>query len=310
MKYLRPMLLKPIYYEEIEKKINELFVRMIYAPLLAVIPKKNLMLNTSNALYEALRSGAVYYEDGILKGKFNAAITKELNKLGAIYRPYYKNWSLSNPPPEIAIAIADANVRATEILESMVTVLDGIDVNKIVSQSDIPELYYKTVGKMNEDFQKTVRSITIVPELTDVMKANIAKAWGDNLELYITKWADTNILKLRQEITSNSLVGHRAENMVKSIQSNYNTSKAKAKFLARQETSLLMSKMREERYKDAGVTKYKWSTSHDERVRPLHKKVNGKVFTWNTPPIVGENGERLNPGEDFNCRCIAIPILE
>jgi len=108
----------------------------------------------------------------------------------------------------------------------------------------------------------------------------------------------------------NTMSGQRANNIVKLIQANYNTSLNKAKFLARQETSLLMSSMREQRYKDAGITRYKWSTSHDERVRPLHKRVNGQVFSWDNPPIVGELGEALNPGEDYNCRCVAIPIIE
>lgn len=79
--------------------------------------------------------------------------------------------------------------------------------------------------------------------------------------------------------------------------------------MARQETSLLTAKYRKLRYTDVGITKYRWSTSHDDRVRKRHKELDGQVFDFEAPPIVNEKGDRKNPGEDFGCRCQAIPII-
>ena len=62
-----------------------------------------------------------------------------------------------------------------------------------------------------------------------------------------------------------------------------------------------------ERYKSVGVQKYRWSTAGDNRVRPEHKALNGKIFDWDNPPL--STGGK-HPGEDFGCRCIAIPIVE
>lgn len=91
----------------------------------------------------------------------------------------------------------------------------------------------------------------------------------------------------------------------------YGASKAKAKFLARQETSLLMSKYQEERFKDLGITHYKWSGADDQRERPDHKLLNGKIFRFDDPPVTNRStGAKNNPGEDFNCRCIAIAIVD
>ena len=105
--------------------------------------------------------------------------------------------------------------------------------------------------------------------------------------------------------------GSRAENMVKTIISEYGVSRRKAKFLARQETALLMSKYQEERFKDVGVTKYRWSAAMDARTRPDHKLLDGKIISWDSPPITNrKTGARNHAGADYNCRCVAIAIAE
>ena len=70
-----------------------------------------------------------------------------------------------------------------------------------------------------------------------------------------------------------------------------------------------MSKLREERYRDIGVTRYVWRAVGDSRTRPLHKELDGKVCLFAAPPISGTKGERENPGIPYGCRCIAIGIL-
>ena len=52
-------------------------------------------------------------------------------------------------------------------------------------------------------------------------------------------------------------------------------------------------------YESAGVTKVKWVTSHDVRVRESHKALDGKVFDINNLP------EELH---DYNCRCGLVPV--
>ncbi len=315
MKYLPPLILREKYYLPIEREINKLFYETIYYPVLRIARLRKIyalgeMINSESALIEALHEGTVYYEDGVFYGEFNSHISKELKRLGAKLRPIRGGWSLSSLPPDVMIAVADSNVRTKEMIQSVLSVLGDIPANAVIEKSDIPDLYYHTIGEINQAILKTLDDATIIPKLTDETKAILAKKWGENLELYIQKWVNQDIIKLRTQIMQNTMSGQRANNIVKLIQANYNTSLNKAKFLARQETSLLMSSMREQRYKDAGITRYKWSTSHDERVRPLHKRVNGQVFSWDNPPIVGELGEALNPGEDYNCRCVAIPIIE
>ncbi len=47
---------------------------------------------------------------------------------------------------------------------------------------------------------------------------------------------------------------------------------------------------------------YIWYSQEDGKVRPAHAANHGKMFGWNSPPPTS------HPGEDFNCRCWAMPI--
>ena len=52
-------------------------------------------------------------------------------------------------------------------------------------------------------------------------------------------------------------------------------------------------------FTSAGVTKVKWVTCHDARVRESHKQLDGQIFgIRNLPPEV----------DDYNCRCGLIPV--
>lgn len=52
-------------------------------------------------------------------------------------------------------------------------------------------------------------------------------------------------------------------------------------------------------FRSAGVTKVKWVTTGDVRVRKSHKALNGQIFDVNNlPPEV----------DDYNCRCGLVPV--
>lgn len=52
-------------------------------------------------------------------------------------------------------------------------------------------------------------------------------------------------------------------------------------------------------FRSAGVTKVKWVTCGDVRVRQSHKDLNGKIFdVMNLPPEI----------DDYNCRCGLVPV--
>ena len=314
MKYLDPMILTDSLYAPIEESINMIFERAIFGPLRAALAALGIEIRNapSVGLERALTDGQVWYSESRIYGTFNASISKELKGMGATFDKRTKSWKLPGMlPPRLQMAIAHAESESQKAVEAVIRTLDTVNVQDAIDQSHLQEQYGAAAWRMNDNFLDAVKAITVAPKFTEEQNKIIAREWAQNLELYIKDWADEAILDLRQKVQANTLRGQRAGNLVKTIQETQGVSKTKAKFLARQETSLLMSKMRETRFKDIGVVKYVWTGTDDARERPDHKVLNGKVFTWDQPPITNrETGARNNPGEDFGCRCLAVPILE
>lgn len=296
-----------------------------YTPLLKSLnPAENKygeFLNAKDALEEAVRAGTVDYDGrGTFTGNFSAAISKRLRDIGAKFNQVKKAWyiDLSRVPDNIRIAQVHANDAFMRMRKSVLKTLDDSTIDSVFAHhfntSYVQEKYERAIEWMNDDFEKTVKSVAIPPTLTAAQKKIISNEWTNNLSLYIRGWTKENTAKLRDQVQQMAFVGQRSSSMVKLIQDNYGVAQSKAKFLARQETSLLLSKFRETRYKDVGVEKYVWQTAHDSRVREDHVHLDGKIFRFDSPPCANpsQSGKRMycNPGEDFNCRCVARPIWE
>lgn len=92
-------------------------------------------------------------------------------------------------------------------------------------------------------------------------------------------------------------------------QERYGYTWRKASFLARDQTANLASRIAQERMTSLGVEEYQWSTSGDSRVRQEHADLDGRIFRFDDPPVASKDGRRGNPGEVYQCRCIASPVL-
>jgi SPP1 gp7 family putative phage head morphogenesis protein len=85
---------------------------------------------------------------------------------------------------------------------------------------------------------------------------------------------------------------------------------SRAALIARDQVLKLNAEITEQRHRGIGIEEYEWSTSSDERVREGHADLDGKRFKYSAPPVVDrKSGRKANPGMDFQCRCVAIPIL-
>ena len=53
---------------------------------------------------------------------------------------------------------------------------------------------------------------------------------------------------------------------------------------------------------ESGFQYYVWTTRKDDRVRPDHARLEGRIINWNDPPVVDlRSGRRRHPGEDYQC---------
>lgn len=109
---------------------------------------------------------------------------------------------------------------------------------------------------------------------------------------------------IQKLLESSEATGLRVEELRSQIMDRFGVSKSKADLLARDQTLKLNANITQARQRGAGVERYVWTTSGDERVREEHADLEGQVFSWDDPPAPG------HPGEDYQCRCTAFPLIE
>ena len=130
------------------------------------------------------------------------------------------------------------------------------------------------------------------------------KSVSENIDL-ITSIPKKYFEKLDKIVTENYTKGMRYETLIDKIKDVGNVTESRAKLIARDQTSKMASNFNEVRQQSLGIEKYIWQTSGDERVRPEHAEHDGKTFRWDEAPE-----DTGHPGEDIQCRCVAIPIFE
>lgn len=315
---LRPVREEMKDYDAVAERIREGFKKILYWPLLKVLPIPNSKLsNTSKTLMHAIQEGLISYTNGVFQGSFNSQISKELRDLGAVWDAKTSSYRLSagSMPKEVKLAVSSSQRRFLEKLQEIDARIRQILPAEIAESIKVQDIFDSQLWKVDKAVKKTLENITVTPTLTPEQRQRIAADWQNNLDLWIKDFASEEIVRLRESVQQAVLKGNRYESIVKSIQESYGVTSNKAKFLARQETNLLMAKFKETRYEAAGVHEYRWrcvAGSKLHPVRPAHKALDGKIFRFDNPPITtaaGEPARRNNPGEDYNCRCYAIPIV-
>lgn len=316
-KQTKPIKLHQKPVSPVRDSLDDFLLRTIYKPLFDSITKslgQKQKFNSKSAVINAIRTNQITYVGDEFTGKFNAPISKGLRDMGAVFNKHTKTFKISSAsiPTDVksVMATAKLDLEKTQNLfnKDLTEINNNIDteIEKLIINDN--ELF----DDLAQQYEKSVKSIGVQPNLSDTTLDTLKTEYRDNLKLYIKDWTKEAINRLRGKVQEDVLGrGLRAEDIVDTIKSEYGVSQKKAEFLARQESSLVMSKYREESFEQVGVVRYKWSTANDSRVRPDHRALDGKVFTWRNPPVVDRStGRHGNPGEDFGCRCVAIPIVE
>lgn len=316
---LQPIRDKDKYSENIAQHISEQMYLTMFQPLFRILGKKPEQTLISNALdrssvTSALNSGIIWFYQDKFYGSFNSNIGKELRAYGANFNSLDKTYfiKISSLPMNIRASIGESSSKFRAQQDALI---DTLNKSTIPPQIDFKEVNARLDSMfidLNKQFSASIPKDLAVPMvMTPLMRDTISEEYTQNINMYIKDWYEQDIVKLRQRVEEAVSEGYRADHMRDILEAEYGVATRKASFLARQETSLLVSKYRETRYKDAGLNRYRWSTSHDIRVRHDHRVLNDRIFDWDHAPITDEaTGARNNPGQDYNCRCVAIPIVE
>jgi SPP1 gp7 family putative phage head morphogenesis protein len=83
----------------------------------------------------------------------------------------------------------------------------------------------------------------------------------------------------------------------------------RATLIARTETARTASKLVEARARHIGSDQYVWRTSGDWKVRESHRRLDRTAHSWDEPPLSDPPDHHSHPGQIWNCRCVALPII-
>jgi SPP1 gp7 family putative phage head morphogenesis protein len=181
------------------------------------------------------------------------------------------------------------------------------------------------VAEWNRVIQRTL-GINIFEDYYngDFFAKEVQKWAGDNVNLITTQPKDT-LARMREIVQQGQADGRRVEAIAQDINEAYGTGQRHARLIARDQTAKLNSAITRKQQQDAGVRMYAWDTSGDQRVRESHRKMNGLYCRYDDVTVYSDDGGKtwkkktlalpnikgnyVHPGEDFQCRCIAMPVF-
>jgi SPP1 gp7 family putative phage head morphogenesis protein len=129
----------------------------------------------------------------------------------------------------------------------------------------------------------------------------------------IKKTADAQIDRIEGIVMRGVQQGWRHEEIAQELIDSESVAENRAALIARDQTNKFSAELTENRFKEAGIEEYTWMTAGDNRVRDEHAEMEGHTFNWTDDEATDGSGvskpDGFNPGEDFNCRCQAIPVM-
>lgn len=327
MKKTKPKNLKPIVVEdswatELERVIKKFFATLIYDPLLETIKDVLQENSVDSPLVRAIKSGRLTYRDGVFTGKFTSELSKIIKDLGG-------RWDLTKRGYRIPREVLSASVlyevdryvaTTRKLIDRVLGVIDTIpqNINRELRDARIRETADFSEQLMSKKMRETVtKSIGVVPTTTKKEQEQLKDQYTESIGLTIRDVSQEKTEDLRKLVEEFVSSGRPRDELVKRIRSHLRVSNERAKFIARQETNLYTSKLKQIQYQSVGIEKYIWRStggkSGDGRTRKAHKALHGRLCRWDDPPLKAKDassGKDSHPQEDFNCRCTASPVVE
>lgn len=169
--------------------------------------------------------------------------------------------------------------------------------------------FVKNINRFNRhnlEQQMKVKGINLVatePWLKDFLLTKIV----ENVN-YIKTIHEDYFSRIENAVRDGVKQGRTIRHIREQLEEEVGISKNKAQFIAVDQAGTILGQMTAQRHQQIGIDKFKWLTSHDERVRDSHKALGNEVFSYDDPPTV--NDRIVLPGEDYRCRCVAIPVFD
>lgn len=242
--------------------------------------------------------------------------------------------------PNLERFVAEANIRKplniirvddwAEDLRQLINTfrisLNTSDISKRTNTS-VQEIFSKTNDLNLKEFHKVTNAAFGIPllQVEPWMQGTMSSFINNNVNL-IVNTRDSVISQIENIVNQGINQGLRHETIKKQILEGTNLQsgvfkkvKTRARLIARDQVSKLNGQLTQLRQNEIGVSQYYWNTSVDERVRPSHAAMEGKLCRWDDPTVYSSDGGKtwqsrsslgaveLHPGQDYQCRCWAEP---
>ena len=164
-----------------------------------------------------------------------------------------------------------------------------------------------------------VERVANLPVGSAIPREYLEEFLQDNVSL-ITQLPDAQIQKIADIIRPAQAGGQRWEDVAKSLEERLGVARSRAQLIARDQANKFNSVMAEVTQTAAGIEEYEWVTANDYAVRGRpggeyadskenHWALRGKIFRWDSPPLIPGTSERAHPGQRIQCRCTAKPVI-
>ena len=151
--------------------------------------------------------------------------------------------------------------------------------------------------------QRILSDLGLQPVKAGTELAAARDAWvRDNAALISSQPAE---VAARIEATVAEMVpgGARWETIAAKLEQEHGIATNRANLIARDQVSKYNADLNRIQQQAAGIDFFQWRGAMDNRERPAHVALEGTVWRWSQPPIIGA------PGEAIQCRCVAVPCV-
>lgn len=147
--------------------------------------------------------------------------------------------------------------------------------------------------------------------VSDYLQASVA----DNVRL-IKSIPEQYLTQVESIVLTNMRSGLRPGVIQKQLVEQFGITKRRARVISRDQTSKAANGLARKRMEASGIQYFQWLDSSDQRVRSRHRAIANKVtaygkgiYRWDDLPL-SDKGVPIACGDDYQCRCVARPVLE
>jgi SPP1 gp7 family putative phage head morphogenesis protein len=313
-KELEPVATPESHSEDLRLEVKRLLKILFFDPMLTELEATKNNSKSKNKLIKKIEDGDVTYQGDTFIGDLDAMVGQILKGAGAKFSRPNKGWKipLARMPLEIQAAV-DKQRASQDRLEKhareMIARVEQTALN-IMPKVSLDMLAEAEARKMLYMVDNTIpNALSVQPKLDKDQAAALAKSYTDNVKLSIVGFIQDETARFRKNILPEIRKGMGRKDLQEYVKQRLKVGNTRAKFIARQETSLFTSKIKEVQYRQANIRKYRWKAiggkRGDGRTRDAHMEAHGKEFFWdhskNKNPVRNSEGQPVHPGQDFNC---------